>query len=106
MKSKLLVAAAYILFLPMIFSPALGENKQIPFAVMAIAGHVVGSGEACSPCGCGNCRCGQGEEPGGCTNGATPGSGTEKPKKADSTPDPGSAALILILALFAWFKLR
>src|ERR1051325_9362896 len=107
MKKRLFLAAVCMLVLPVFFSPSLGENQQAPFSMVAFAGHVTGSGEYCSLCGCGSCRCDPGEQPSGnCTNSATPG-GIEKAKmQADSTPDLSAAAMIFALALFVWFKLR
>lgn len=111
MRIRLLLAAVCILALPMWFSPSDGDKltKSTPFAVVALAGHTIG-GTWCE-CGAPGCICEPGEEETG--HRSLPVSDqdeTSPDQAAPEGPDPdvdfGTGALMLVLALFVWSRLR
>jgi hypothetical protein len=69
----------------------------------AYAGHTVGSGEACFPCGCGNgCACDSGEKPGPCGNRATNLNGTqvEAPPSDSGTGIMTAVFMLIFIYMF------
>jgi hypothetical protein len=112
---RLLLAAACILILPVMFSPSGGDKltNSVPFGTVALAGHVVGSDAPCR-CGCPGCVCYPSEQTQQCSQSARPVSDGvsvfqgASPIRAHSRSgfDYGSAALILALSLFVWTRLR
>ena len=112
---RLLLAAACILILPVMFSPFGGDKptNSAPFATVALAGHSVGSDLPCV-CGCPGCVCYPAEQTQQCSQSARRVSDGvslyqgASPIRAHSRSgfDYGSAALILALSLFVWTRLR
>lgn len=113
MKTRLLLAAFCVLALPTCFSTTNGEKltNSAPFATVALAGHTV-LGNWCQ-CGCPSCLCDPGEEFEMCVNSANPVSdASPAPHKGRNKPgrvselDFGSGALLMVLALFVWSRMR
>jgi hypothetical protein len=112
---RLLLAAACILILPLVFSPSRGDKltNSAPFATAALAGHVLGSDAPCV-CGCPECACDPGEEHQNCIKSARAVSDEvsvyqgASPIRVSSRSgfDFGTGALMLALALFVWARLR
>ena len=114
MRIRLLLVAVCILTLPFWASPSSGNKltNSVPFAGIAIAGHVVGgSGHYCD-CGCLDCICDPGESPTDCRRGlsaveqANDSSDDVGPVNEAPDLDFGTGALLLALALFAWTRFR
>ena len=115
MRIRLLLVAVCIFTLPFWASPSSGNEltNSVPFAGVAIAGHVLGGGSsAYCDCGCPDCRCDPGETPSDCQPGHAAVEQTN-----DSSDDVGpvneapdldfdTGALLLALALFAWTRFR
>jgi hypothetical protein len=111
MPGKLLFAIAFMLALPMWFSPSKDERamKSPPFASVVYAGHTL-LGSWCD-CGAPGCICDPGEGAGG--NSARPISDAStvqpnpKPKAGRvSELDFGAGALLIVFALLMWTRLR
>ena len=110
MRTRLILAAAVcILALPLWFSTSTGNNptNSAMFSTVAYAGHTT-SGYWCE-CGTQGCICDPGETP----RGRSWSDPTKKPVAIAPAPmrsstgfDPGTSALVLVLALFVWTRLR
>src|SRR5215216_5754058 len=86
---------------------SLTHNKSVnpvPFATAAFAGHSTPGGEYCQ-CGTSNCTCDPGERLGD-QNNRTGSDKSDPPSNESSDVDFGSGALILLLALFVWTRMR
>ena len=115
MSKRIVVAAACILALPLLFSPSQNQKLTNPtaFSTVALAGHT-NVGGWCE-CGAEGCLCDPGEIPvGGLSaspvsdrNGRSLNQGAS-PASADRSQgfDFGSSALMLALAFLVWARLR
>ena len=112
---KRILACSFILAaLPLLSSSIHHPTNPPPFATVAFAGHVVGTGEYCI-CGCPQCICDPGETA-NCPRTQRVG----KPATGDADDhvipptgsaghsglDFGSSALVLAMALWLWARLR
>ena len=110
MTIRLVFAALCMLSLPMWFSPASGvTSSPSPYATVAIAGHNLAGGWC--ECGAPGCICDPGEEMTGHSTSlvpdASPSKGNTKAKRGRVTElDFGSSAILIVLALFAWSRMR
>lgn len=114
---KRIVACSFILaVLPLLTSSLHDSTHSAPFAMTAFAGHVTsGGGETCQ-CGCARCICDPGETPAPCpqvnrvgspaADGAADRTAAPKSKGGHSGLDYGSSALMLVMALWLWARLR
>ena len=99
MKKRLVIAAACILALPLLFSASQSDKPTapIPYATVALAGHSIPGGWC--ECGTPACICDPGEI--GNLNVRPP-----DQQKESAPSDPGAGVLMLALAFFLWARLR
>ena len=111
MRKRLVIAAACILALPLLFSPSQSLTSPTAFSTVALAGHT-NIGGWCD-CGAPGCICDPGENHGG--NIARPVTDNNESSDQGLSPirahsrsvfDYGTGTLILALALFLWARLR
>jgi hypothetical protein len=96
MKAKLL----FVVFLFILMLPFAASNSPTANSTgVAYAGHIYGGSAYCT-CGCPECVCYPDEVPVACGRAIT-----ERSVK-DSQPDLSGAALVALLALLFWLRLR
>jgi len=111
-RKRLVIAAACILALPLLFSPSQNPTSPPAFSIVALAGHST-AGTWCE-CGSPGCICDPGENPFGQSagpvsdrNGRSLNQGATSARAArTSALDFGSSALLLALAFFVWTRFR
>jgi hypothetical protein len=91
-------------------------HHSVPFQAVVFAGHTNTGGGATCQCGCARCICDPGESPSDCVNpnrvgspaadGAADRIAAPKGKGGHSGLDYGSSALMLVMALWLWARLR
>ena len=114
---KRILACSFILaVLPLLTSSFHNSTHSAPYAMTAFARRVSsGGGETCQ-CGCAKCICDPGETQSPCIQASRPGSpdadgaagrvAAPTHKRGRSGLDYGSSALMLVMALWLWARLR
>jgi len=114
---KRVLACSFILAVfPLLTSSIHNANNPAPFQAVVFAGHTnTGGGMTCQ-CGCPSCICDPGETPTSCAKTSQVGSpdadgaadrvAAPKNKGGHSGLDYGSSALMLVMALWLWARLR
>jgi hypothetical protein len=116
LKLKRIFACSFILaVLPLFTSSIHDSNNPAPFATVAFAGHIVSGGGRYCDCGCPACICDPGEPRQVCEQSRTAPVTTDDPGFRShsmtggmdhSSLDFGSSALLLVLRVLLWARLR